>query len=79
MGSETVYQPATCPSCEGTWLLHDGFDDPDVEADWELLPLYAGQSTGLIRTIKPAAEIVAEMTAGAKAALSLSSRYANAR
>ena len=52
---------------------------PDVEADWELLPLYAGQSTGLIRTIKPAAEIVAEMTADAKAALSLSNQYANAR
>jgi nitronate monooxygenase len=42
---------------------------PDVEGDLEMLPLYAGESAGLIRSIKPAGMIVAEMTAQARTAL----------
>ena len=44
---------------------------PEVEGDLEMLPLFAGQSAGLIHAIEPAGAIVARMTAMAKAALSL--------
>jgi len=44
---------------------------PGIGGDLETLPLYAGQSAGLVSAIKPAGEIVAEMTADAIAALSL--------
>ena len=40
MRNGTVHQSATCPSCGGVWLLHDGFDDDptviDFGVDWPL-------------------------------------------
>lgn len=40
-----------------------------VEGDVEAMPLWAGQGVGLVTRIRPAAEILAEMSAGAEAAL----------
>jgi len=50
-------------------LYDDAAVSPGVAGDLDMLPLFAGQSAGLISTLKPAGEIVAEMTAGAIAAL----------
>lgn len=41
----------------------------DVEGDVEAMPLWAGQGVGLVARVRPAAEIVAEMAAGAQVAL----------
>src|SRR5262249_23041486 len=38
----------------------------DVEGDVDALPLWAGQSVGLVRQIKPAAEIVHDINAEAR-------------
>jgi nitronate monooxygenase len=55
-------------------LYDDVSVTPDIDGDLEKLPLYAGQSAGLVSAIQPAGEIVAEMTADAVAALSLFGR-----
>lgn len=60
-------------------LYDDVSVTPDIDGDLEKLPLYAGQGAGLVSTIKPAGEIVAEMTADAIAALSLLGRSPKAR
>jgi nitronate monooxygenase len=41
----------------------------DVEGDVEAMPLWAGQGVGLVAQVRPAAEILADMAAGAEAAL----------
>lgn len=60
-------------------LYDDVSVTPDIDGDLGKLPLYAGQGAGLVSTIKPAGEIVAEMTADAIAALSLLGRSPKAR
>jgi nitronate monooxygenase len=56
-------------------MLYDDVSvTPDIDGDLEKLPLYAGQGAGLVSSIKPAGEIVAEMTAEAVAALGVVGR-----
>jgi NAD(P)H-dependent flavin oxidoreductase YrpB (nitropropane dioxygenase family) len=70
---------------EGEVIAHDGqgrpilrYDDripaPDTEGDVEGLALYAGQSAGLVATLRPAGEIVGQLVAETVAALERAGR-----
>lgn len=60
---------------DGTPVMRysDIMPGPDMTGDLEALACYGGQSTGLIRNVKPAGEIVRELAEQATAALSRAS------
>ncbi len=63
---ETV---AKTPDGDPVRRYEDSLAVPGMDGDVEALPLYAGQSAGLIDAVRPAGEVVADLVADAEAAL----------
>jgi nitronate monooxygenase len=61
------------PDGSGILRYEDSDVSPDITGEVEKLPFYAGQSVGLIDSIKPAGDIVRELTTEAKQLLKLES------
>lgn len=63
-------EPVVISASDGEVVRYRSYTPrPDIEGDVDALPLWAGQSAGLVGAVKPAGEIVREIAAAAEAIL----------